>query len=312
MMIFDLPADAFDELESPHVRDLAWVLTSAPLLHSIGNQRHPLSASAWRATPSLLLHWLAELDRDPTALLLQIERQTSRRLGHYYESLWQFALANAPDVNVVATNVPVRENGRTLGEMDLLYEDQEGLHHVEFSVKFYLGPERGDGLDPSRWCGTEVSDRLATKLHRLQSRQLPLSNTSQGRTAIAAFTNRAPAASLWMGGYLFYPPANDCGAPRNAHPCHSRGKWMRKEHWRALQTDGIWQPIPRSRWLSGAMARNNKAPEAEHFLEWNDERFLMPAKMLARLLPERGRWREVERILVVDDAWPASASTHSA
>ncbi|WP_265309277.1 DUF1853 family protein, partial [Pseudomonas aeruginosa] len=43
-----------------------------------------------------------------------------RSLGLYYEHLWQFALEQAPDVRLIAANLPVRDGGHTLGELDLL------------------------------------------------------------------------------------------------------------------------------------------------------------------------------------------------
>ncbi|MDV3443993.1 DUF1853 family protein, partial [Pseudomonas otitidis] len=39
----------------------------------------------------------------------------------------------------------VRQQGKTLGEMDLLLQDDHGIHHVELAIKLYLGPQAAGG-----------------------------------------------------------------------------------------------------------------------------------------------------------------------
>ena len=58
----------------------------------------------------------------------------------YYERLWQYALCQAPDLQLIAANLPIRQNGSTLGELDLLFCDDQGVHHLELAIKLYLGP----------------------------------------------------------------------------------------------------------------------------------------------------------------------------
>ncbi len=159
------------------VRDLAWVLLSPPLLDEGWQQRHPLSASAWWASPDLLADWLRQLDRQPAPLQDWLARHSIRRLGLYYERLWQFALLNAPGVELLAANLPVRQAGHTLGELDLLLRDAEGVFHLELAVKFYLGLA-GDGQAHDRWLGPDSQDRLDLKIAHLCQRQLPLGNAA--------------------------------------------------------------------------------------------------------------------------------------
>ncbi|MGH8352425.1 MAG: DUF1853 family protein, partial [Pseudomonas sp.] len=168
MMLFSALTDLPRQLHQPQVRDLAWVLLSPPLLSAAPwPQRHPLSASAWARTPGQLADWLLGLERDSAELEAWLAQNSVRRLGLYYERLWQFALRAAPGIELLAANLPIRQAGQTLGELDLLLRDREGVHHLELAIKLYLGPPQADGRDPAHWLGPGSRDRLDLKLDHL-------------------------------------------------------------------------------------------------------------------------------------------------
>ncbi|NQD95018.1 DUF1853 family protein, partial [Pseudomonas sp. CrR25] len=218
MMPFASLADLPQQLRQPVVRDLAWVLLSPPLLSTTPwPQRHPLSASHWRQAPGALADWLLHLDRDDAALLTWLAQSSVRRLGLYYERLWQFALHAAPGIELLAANLPIRQSGHTLGELDLLLRDDEGVHHLELAIKLYLGPEQGSGEQPTEWLGPGSHDRLDIKLDHLSQHQLPLSARGEARAALAELDLAHAQAALWLGGYLFYPWTNHCAPPRGAN-----------------------------------------------------------------------------------------------
>eukprot|EP01030_Chromulinospumella_sphaerica_P026106 gene26106-26281_t len=134
------------QLRHPAVRDLAWVILAPPMLaQTPWPQRHPLAGSDWVQQPAALEQWLRRLDQDSSALLHWLSLARTRRLGLYYEQLWQFALHAAPGVELLAANLAIREEGRTLGELDVVIRDAEGDHHLELAIKLYLGPAQSDG-----------------------------------------------------------------------------------------------------------------------------------------------------------------------
>src|SRR5690606_39982868 len=105
MMHFPSLSDLPTHLRQPAVRDLAWALLSPPLLaQSPWPQRHPLKASSWSQQPEALADWLMSQDADSSALQQWLSQRSVRRLGLYYERLWQFALDAAPGIEVVAAN----------------------------------------------------------------------------------------------------------------------------------------------------------------------------------------------------------------
>lgn len=296
--------DLLARLRQPRVRDLAWALLSPPLLAG-GDPplRHPLAASAWFADRQRLADWLLRQEADPTALHAHLANGSSR-LGRYYERLWLFALAAAPDVELLAANLPVREHGRTLGELDLLLRDAEGVHHLELAIKLYLGPERDSGEDPGHWLGPASEDRLGLKLEHLRRHQLPLSASPAGRQALATLTPAAPNAAAWLGGYLFYPVEPPCAAPNGCAAEHLRGRWLHHRDWPTLASAN-WQPLPRQAWL--APARLAECWPRGQLKAWLDQLDAhAPAQLLVRLEQGAdGDWWERERLFLVSDSWPA-------
>ncbi|NVZ77513.1 DUF1853 family protein, partial [Pseudomonas gingeri] len=194
------------QLRHPEVRDLAWVILAPPmLLDTPWPQRHPLAGSDWVEAPQQLEHWLRQLDRDSSALQHWLALGATRRLGLYYERLWQFAVQQAPGIELIGANLPIRREGHTLGELDMLLRDRDGVHHLELAIKLYLGPQQGQGEDAAHWLGPGCHDRLDRKLAHLSQHQLPISARPESREALAALGIQAFSAQLWLGGYLLYP-----------------------------------------------------------------------------------------------------------
>jgi hypothetical protein len=293
-------------LRRPAVRDLAWTLLSPALLSAPPcPQRHPLAGSAWAGDPQRLHDWLRALDADDRPLRDWLAKLTSRRLGLYYEGLWQFALAQAPGVELLASNLAIRAGGRTLGELDILMRDGEGTHHLELAIKLYLGPTVDDGRDPVQWLGPGCHDRLGSKLAHVAGHQLPMSADAQSREALAALGVAQVQAHLWLGGYLFYPWPGHAEPPAGANPRHLRGRWVRRSDWR-VAADEHWQPLARHAWLAPARVETDECWTVQLFADWLeqlDEH--APAQLLVRLeLGDDGAWQEAERVFLVADSWP--------
>ncbi|WP_423814550.1 DUF1853 family protein [Pseudomonas indica] len=306
--------DLLPHLCQPRVRDLAWALLAPPLLQtSPWPQRHPLSASDWARQPERLESWLLALDRDSSALDAWLAQGSIRRLGLYYERLWQFALSQAPGVELLAANLPVRLAGQTLGEFDLLIRDHEGVHHLELAIKLYLGPPAGEGHDPSHWLGPGSHDRLDLKLNHLVRHQLPLSASQSGRVALAELGIEQVTAALWLGGYLFYPWPRRCEPPAGANPLHQQGRWLFHRDWPAFSAEhasGRWHPLPRHAWLAPARYTANELPETIELPAWLATLGpLSPPYLLVRLEENAaGEWMEAERVFLVNDGWPRTGA----
>lgn len=298
------------ELRQPQVRDLAWTLLSPSLLQPGSPAlRHPLRSSRWYAEPARLSDWLLAQEHSPAHLLEQLEAAPHQRLGRYYERLWQYALEQAPDLHLLAANLPVRDNGHTLGELDLLLEDDDGLHHLELAIKLYLGPSDGG---PDAWLGPGAEDHLLRKIQHFYQHQLPLSARPEGLAVVREFSEATPSAGLWLGGYLFYSWPTPCPPPAGASIDHRRGRWLHRRHWSTYQEQNPhgWQALSRKRWLSPAAEDEcwSDARFDEWFAELPQDGF---PQMLVRLELHQGRWREQERLFLVGDRWPRVHSGYS-
>ncbi|WP_217474500.1 DUF1853 family protein [Stutzerimonas stutzeri] len=303
-------AELMPRLQHPQVRDLAWVLLSPPLLSDApAPQRHPLAASRWLSRPDELADWLLWHDSQPSVLQAWLAHYSTRRLGLYYERLWQFALGQAPDVELVAANLAIRREGSTLGELDLILHDADGVHHIELAVKFYLGLETGDCRQHDCWLGPGSHDRLDIKLQRLCEHQLHLPTSAPAKAVLCELTCLEIDSALWLGGYLFQPWPKGCELPAGANPLHLGGHWLRYGEWLgATKVHGAahWHPLHRHAWLAPAQLDDSQRWPEQDVVRWIDEAGTGQARLLARLeRGHHGRWVECERLFVVPDAWPA-------
>lgn len=301
----DLPS----QLRDPAVRDLAWALLSPPLLaQTPWPQRHPLTASCWSQHPGELADWLLNLDADSQALTHWLSQKSVRRLGLYYERLWQFALHAAPDIEMLATNLAIRQQGHTLGELDILLRDEQGVHHLELAIKLYLGRQHADGNNLTDWLGPGSHDRLDIKLAHLGQHQLPLSTRLEAQQTLGERNIAHPQAALWLAGYLFYPWQQPYNAPHGSDPTHLRGRWLHRKDWSSFtaHNPGHWQPLARQAWLAPARIDGQQLWTPEQFRQWlatlpNDAN----AQLLVQLIEgPPGCWQEMQRVFLVNDCWP--------
>lgn len=314
--LMNLPrlAELLPDLLQPQVRDLAWALLSPPMLSSApAPQRHPLAASRWSRAPDELAHWLYQLDTRPEGLQAWLDQRRSQRLGLYYERLWQFALYQAEDIELLRANLPIVQEGRTLGELDLLIRDDEGIHHLELAVKFYLGLEHGDRTRHSQWIGPNSSDRLDIKLQRTCGHQLKLSSTPCAREILGEITSGAISSAFWLAGYLFQPWSLPPTPPEGANPGHLSGLWLRHSDWpgyrrATLQAhpDSRWLPLPRSAWLAPARVEDKALWPQDEFENWIENSPALPRPWLLTCLSPGNdqHWMERERLFLVPDSWP--------
>ncbi|BAN22915.1 DUF1853 family protein [Caballeronia insecticola] len=311
------------------VRDLAWLLFASDLLRE-GNDGVALARPC--ATPAerdATLAWLASLDAAPQALHDHARDPKFTRLGIYAESLLRYFLAHGPAARLIAANVPLRRQRRTIGECDFLLETQSGVRlHWELAVKFYLHIGGDDELGTSHssrearladYVGPNLQDRFDLKHARLITHQLALTS----RAEFAALGFEGPwQAQLYIKGRLFYHGLKGDGvvpAPQIGDD-HLRGWWLTASEWRAARCDAAngaraWVVQPRMAWLA---SRRLDAAEAQALVAESAgigarlEAAAAPTMIAAYVRDEAGGWVEESRGFIVPDDWPERARAFAA
>lgn len=298
-------------LHDPAVRDLAWVIDSPGLLDAAHPeyQGRVVDDSWCREQLQASSPWLAELDLSPHELHEFIAARPTRRLGHYFETLIAFWLMHTPATQIIATNLQVHEEQRTVGEYDFLFRNHDmEICHWEAAVKFYLQVE--PLAEQRAFIGPGTRDRLDLKLDHVFHHQLQLSHTQAGQAALP-HGMKLDRAQAYIKGYLFYHVTTlDRAAVAGISASHQSGWWLRHNEDVLPQTsaDSRWIIPPRLRWLAPArltddaivMTSATLAAALDAHFSTSSE-----AVQVIELIHEAtGGWRETARGFVVCNSWP--------
>ena len=265
---------------------LANAVFAAPLLQMLSSKSEPNSilvsqapsteenhhiGSAVFALTEHYKQWLLALDNEPEALNDLLEIGQRIKLGVFHERLWQFFLANNGLTTLLAANLPARNNGRDLGEFDLVYQHPDmGVVHLEIASKYYLARDTHTS-EWSTWLGPGKKDRLDLKLNHSINKQMNLAdqpialeqllqhianhnNTEQAsiqkQNPVAEITASTPLIKhLHIGGRLFYRESladiikrlesNEQtliqqAGPKDLNSNHACGHWLLFSEWKIL------------------------------------------------------------------------------
>jgi hypothetical protein len=306
--------DKIIHYQTQAVRDLAHScfgssLITAPTLASDARHCH-LTLNPQRQA------WLRQLDTNPAALLDRISSMKSTRLGIYFEALWQFFIDSDPDLELTAANLPVRENGITRGEFDLIYFDKTtGEHyHLELAVKFYMGLAGTDTSQQDHWWGPNCKDRLDLKLKRLFEHQCAMSQSEQGIKELNLLSCSQINREMAVKGMLFYPADNQ-QKPQGIDAGHQRGEWFDLKQFKKLSVESrYWKLLSRSNWLSPFYQAAGETPcSHEKLIEQLECYFEINQRpLMACSLEENDKaYYEIKRYFITRDNWPGEASARA-
>jgi uncharacterized protein len=296
------------------VRDLAWACFSPQMLHleQLSDTPTGVLANAMPLTPARAL-WLKQLDRDPSALLTHVSRRPTHRLGVYFEQLWHFFLHSDPAVELVAHNLAVHDQGRTLGEFDCIYycTDRACHVHLELAVKYFLGvPRAGDtttAANTHEWLGPDQRDRLKTKLDQLLQRQIALGEAPAAKQKLQDMGIGNMAREIALKGYLFQPLEEAPPSPPGFNQACTMSKWVSYQQLE-LHCAGLdaasFAILPKMQWLSPAQCDaaetrlTHRQLHAQLPERWQEDHYPL---LIAAL---DGAHTELSRFFVTPGNWP--------
>lgn len=279
-----------------------WLLTSPPLFARIdGVALMPATARA------RIARMLQEQDGAPSdGAETPARPPRPAAIGHHAEEVLAQALDRCPGITLVASRLPVMDGHRTLGEIDLLYDDHERAFrvHCELSVRLLL--QREPSSAATAWCGTDPSQRWSDKLDRLRDHQLPLGQ----HPAVPRHPTWPTVDEALILGWLLQPVGGSWPDADGAAPDHLRGWWLRH---------GIAEPLRSSRaarffilpphdWLgpvqlpssTPVMAPGELSQALDRHFARHDHALIIVEVVRA----DDGGWREVRRGAVVHRRWP--------
>ena len=288
------------------VADLAWALSSPPILRYQNTACHWFADAWYQQQYRQLDSTLRQLDRNPSELQQLLSAQKDQRLGNYFETLWAYALQLSPRYQLIERNLQFHAGERTIGEMDFIVLDKVSGRqaHWELAIKFYLGV--GDTVKQYAWYGPGKKERLDLKVDHLLSRQTVLSHHPAVRDELAQRGIVIDDCAVILKGRLFYPwqQRGRERHPTAANPAHPIGHWLSRDQFEhTFSPDARFQPLIRSGWMS----RNPIYGSFEGYTVSELMRLLEQGacRLPLHVVQLQGE-SAVERLFIVDDNWPRS------
>lgn len=289
-------------LRQAWLRDLHWLLASEPLVGD-GLDQPPTAWLRARLEQSLPRLIAADADTDPTS-----PNARRFRIGRHAEDLLAWWLDKA----LVLRGHEVVVDGRTLGEIDLVFHDPErGLLHWEVAVKHFLVEREGDL--PGDLLGPDAGQSLTAKVLHLRDHQLPLGR----HPSVTARLGEEPVRSeALLRGWIFHPLASwqDDLLPSDlVHVHHPRGWWLRHGHddIPVAARSSRFVLLDRNAWIAPILLGDEAPPPLalnqvraaldRHFRDQHQ------ACLIAEVQRDgHGCWAELARGFVLDPRWPTS------
>ena len=299
-----------ETFKHPSVRDLAWIIASPTILQA-NTAKHPIfSAKDCSNAFTQVFSKLQKLDEDPAPLLSYLEQLPGHRVGRYFEVLIKYWLQHLTGLEVVASNLQLKEGKQTLGEIDFLFRENEQLVHWEVAVKYYL--QLAPDCEDHEYIGPNPADNLTSKLDRLFEKQLPRSTRQNLELELGNLDGfDSIKRQAFVKGWLFYRgfPETPRSCPSSLNPDHLKGFWIRHgEDELPPQThNALWTLLEKPYWLAPKLSATTDGlitrDQLELLLESHFNNRGSPV-LIAQLESCASGYTEKLRGFVVAPQWP--------
>ncbi|TMM31262.1 DUF1853 family protein [Polaribacter aestuariivivens] len=129
------------------------------------------TSSLWTDTA---VYGLRQFYIENTSVKINIEINDKLRLGKYIERFVSFQISQENNLEILAENIQIQQEKRTLGELDCILLNNGKPIHLEVIYKFYLYDASIGTLEIEHFIGPNRKDSLIEKLKKLKEKQLPL------------------------------------------------------------------------------------------------------------------------------------------
>jgi uncharacterized protein len=289
------------------VRDLEWVIANPPIIQGLLHNLDWTDTGDWNQAYKDFNLQLNELNQNPIELIKLLEDQHDYRLGHRFETLLTYWFKHNGRHEVLAQNLQVQDNNRTIGEFDFIVKDHlsHKTQHWEVACKFYIG--LGDTSQAQHWVGPMLKDRLDIKYHAMRSRQSKLSAHPAAKTQLKQLGISIDEHICLMKGRLFYPIHSPTEArPNFVSSSHQHGQWARTDQFlEYFQSTNIqWQPLNKNQWMASQVyLPHHSYYTASSIVQYFLDRPQQLPLCVAGFLPEKSTKQEISRVFLVAKDW---------
>jgi hypothetical protein len=317
-------------LKTQCVRDLAWSCFSDNLIDNFCQNLNKANVTSFRLVlTKKRKEWLEQLDDDPIILQRHLMKLKSPRLGIYFEALWQFFLQEDDDYELVAHNLQVHRNKKTLGEFDIIFksEDNSNYYHLELAIKYYLNCSTTQiskssvfSADYHYWLGPNAIDRLDIKTAHLLNHQTQLSKSAEGKELLQENNIPHIRQLVALKGTLFYPYGHDrllknvvekYETGKNLSDTHSRSHWIKNSDFGFISNQwSCWYQLKKGFWISPAYGQVDQLgsdiinrASINHYLKTYFHTNQQPL-MLCAMIEQEDYFLEEKRFFITPDNWP--------
>lgn len=290
---------ALCSFHTPAVRHLAWLCQTPQLLNS------PISFQPADHLPEDYANTLKMWDQNPELAPPLLFEPPQKRLGFYFERLYQILFENLLGWDILLKNQKIHAEGRTIGELDFVVHNRAGnrIEHHEIAIKFYLGVPTIQ--QETLWYGPNAIDRLDLKTERLIHDQSQRTRHPETTALLkASGITGAITPQIFMPGYLFHPGTQPIATPDYVPEHHLRGTWMYVSDAKSADTS-TWAPLTKPHWIGPWV--QSTSPEHKHVEEALDFVECHATPRLFSVLKQdsgNGTWKEANRVFVVPESWP--------
>ena len=181
------------------------------------------------------------------------------RLGHLVEHFVESEFLNRNDIEILAKNLQIEDNSRTLGEFDFIINNKGAIQHIEVVYKFYLRDTSISSDSIKQWIGPNRNDSLIQKIHKIKTSQFPLikNSCSADKLQELGITPSEVEQKVFFKGQLFTSP-NDPAPPSILNEHAIAGKYYRYDELKELgkvkihipnKHDWLIQPHANVNWI---------------------------------------------------------------
>jgi hypothetical protein len=163
--------------------------------------------SLWKNNAVYELHQF-EINSKPSKINIDINEKL--RLGKYIERLVSYQLTQENNIKIVAENIQIQQEKRTLGELDCIILKDEKPIHLEIIYKFYVYDDAVGATEIEHFIGPNRKDSLVEKLTKLKQKQLPLLYASECEQYLESIrlSSKNMKQHVYFKAQLFVPFTN--------------------------------------------------------------------------------------------------------